>query len=256
MRVDQIALQLYTVRSLTGDDLPGTLRGVAEAGYRAVELAGLPEFPTEEIRAALDDAGLAVMGAHQAIDDLRQDLDGTLDRLETLGSPRAIVPWLSATDRSDPDAVRRVSAELGRLADACARRSIRLGYHNHDFEFAPLDGSSVWELLLASLPDSVELELDVYWASIAGMDPVDIIDRSAGRVRLLHMKDMAAGEARRDAPPGSGVLPWESIIDAGRKADVEWYVVEQDEPGDPLGDARRGFDHLRGLARSGGVSGA
>jgi sugar phosphate isomerase/epimerase len=251
MRDDQIALQLYTVRRLTAGDLEGTLRHVREAGYRAVELAGLPDVEPGRLREMLDTAGLSVIGAHRSLEDLRTDLDGTLAWLSAVGSPRVIVPWLMPADRAVPVAVRRVTADLGRIADACADAGIRLGYHNHDFEFQPADGATIWDVLVAGLPASVELELDVYWATFAGRDPVKLIDGLGGRVRLLHMKDMTAGPTPRDAPPGDGVLPWPAIVDAGRRAGVEWYVVEQDEPLDPLKDVTRGLEHLKSLAAVG-----
>jgi len=251
MRDDQIALQLYTLRRLMAGDLPGTLRAVGEAGYRAVELAGLPEVAPATLRELLAQAGLAVVGAHRPLEELRDDLDGSIDWLSAVGCPRVIVPWLSSADRAVPDGVRRVATELGRIAETCAGAGIRLGYHNHDYEFEPADGASIWDVLLASLPDSVEIELDVYWAAFAGRDPVDLIDRLADRVRLLHMKDMAAGPGRRDAAPGDGVLPWPAIVEAGRRANVEWYVVEQDEPADPLPEVTRGLRYLRGLTAAG-----
>jgi sugar phosphate isomerase/epimerase len=248
MREDQIALQLYTVRKPAADDLRATLRQVAEAGFRSVELAGLPELSAEAVKGELDRAGLRAIAAHRSIDDLRSDLDRCLTELGILGCPRVIVPWLPDADRSSPDRVRAVAAELGRMADTCARHSIAVGYHNHAFEFAPLDGRSIWEVLVSALPESVDLELDVYWATIGNQDPVALIDRLGRRVRLLHMKDVAADTERRDAPAGEGTLPWPAIVEAGRQAGVEWYVVEQDEPADPVGDSTRARRYLAGLA--------
>jgi sugar phosphate isomerase/epimerase len=161
---------------------------------------------------------------------------------------RVIVPWMPEDDRRSADDVRRFAAELGGYARTLDRHGIRLGYHNHDFEFAPLDGTTVWDILLAELPPDVELELDVYWASVGGRDPVAEIRATAGRVRLLHMKDREAGSEPRDAPPGDGTLPFPSIVEAGREAGVEWYIVEQDEPRDPLADIARGRTYLETLA--------
>jgi sugar phosphate isomerase/epimerase len=247
MREDQIALQLYTVRRPAAEDLAATLRLVAAAGYRSVELAGLPDLPPGALRTELDRAGLWPIGAHRSIGDLRTDLDRVLDELAAIGCPRVIVPWLPEVDRSSPERLRDVARELGSVADVCARRSIRLGYHNHAFEFGPLDGSSIWEVLVDSLPKTVELELDVYWAAVGNQDPVALIDRLGSRVRLLHMKDMSGESDRRDAPAGEGTLSWAAIVDAGRRAGVDWYVVEQDEPADPIDDATRARRYLAGL---------
>jgi len=254
MRPDQIALQLYTVREPLGRDLPGTIRRIGEMGYRAVELAGLPDVTPEALAASLSAADLRVIAAHRSLDDLRRDLDRTLDWLTAVGCPRVIVPWLDVEDRA-PARLRGVARELGEIATACRRRDIRLGYHNHVFEFEPAatspSGATAWEILLAELPADVEIELDVYWAAFAGHDPLDLIRDLGGRVRLLHMKDMAAGPGREDVPPGDGVLPWRQIVEAGAQAGVEWYVVEQDAPRDPLAAADRGLRHLSGLAGAG-----
>jgi sugar phosphate isomerase/epimerase len=248
MRHDQIALQLYTVRGLARVDLPGTLRAVAAAGYRAVELAGLPETTPGELARLLDDAGLRVVAAHEGIAGMRADAGAIAGRLAEVGCPRVIVPGIPEDDRRTAHDARRFAAELDGFARTFAAQGIRLGYHNHAFEFAPLDGSSVWDVLLAELPPEVELELDVYWLAVAGRDPVAEIRATADRVRLLHMKDRAAGPEPHDAPAGEGILPFPEIVAAARAAGVEWYIAEQDEPGEPLADIASAFRYLESLA--------
>jgi sugar phosphate isomerase/epimerase len=248
MRQDQIALQLYTVRGLAAIDLSGTLRSVAAAGYRAVELAGLPDTRPGQLPRLLAEAGLRVVASHEGIERLREDADAVADRMAEVSCPRVIVPWMPEDDRRSADDVRRFAAELGGFARTFDRRGIRLGYHNHAFEFAALDGTTVWDILLRELPPDVELELDVYWAAIGGCDPVSEIRAVADRVRLLHMKDRAAGPEPHDAPPGQGTLPFPAIVEAARAAGVEWYIVEQDEPRDPLADVARGLRYLESLA--------
>lgn len=248
MRNDQIALQLYTVRRLAAVDLPGTLRAVAAAGYRAVEIAGLPETGAVELAKLLDANGLRAVAAHESIEGLRKGAKAVADRMTALGCPRVIVPWIPETDRRSRADVQRFAAELGGFARRLAERGIRLGYHNHAFEFEPLDGTTVWDVLLAELPPEVEIELDVYWAAVAGRDPVAEIDATADRVRLLHMKDRAPGPEPRDAPAGEGNLPFPEIIDAARAAGAEWYIVEQDEPQQPLEDIASALRYLASLA--------
>jgi sugar phosphate isomerase/epimerase len=248
MRVDQIALQLYTVRELAAADLGGTLRAVAAAGYRSVELAGLPETTPGGLARLLDETGLRAVASHEGIQRLREDPVAVADRLATLGCPRVIVPWMPEEDRGTVDDVRRFAAELGALARSFADRGLRLGYHNHAFEFAPLEGTTTWDVLLAELPAEVELELDVYWASVGGRDPVAEIRATADRVRLLHMKDRAPGPDPRDIPAGEGILAFPQIVEAGRAAGVEWYVVEQDDARDPLAEIAVAARYLESLA--------
>jgi sugar phosphate isomerase/epimerase len=244
MRVDQIALQLYTVRRLAAVDLPGTLKDVAAAGYRSVEIAGLPELSGGELRALLDEAGLQAIAAHQDIGRLRAGVDEIADWLAAVGSPRVIVPWLPEEERQTADGVRAFASELNGYAQQLGDRGIRLGYHNHSFEFAPLDGTTVWDVLLAELASDVDLELDVFWASVGGRDPAAEIRAVADRVRLLHMKDRAPGAEPRDAPAGEGILDVAGIVRAGREAGVEWYIAEQDEPQDALPDVATAYRNL------------
>ena len=260
MRHDQIALQLYTVRRRAAVDLPGTLRAVAAAGYRAVEVAGLPEIAPRELARLLDGAGLRAVASHEGVERLREGASEVADRLAELGCTRAVVPWIPEPDRMTADDVRRFAAELGGFARSFSARGIGLGYHNHAFEFAPPgdgstrppDGATVWDVLLAELPPEVEIELDIYWAAVGGRDPVAEIHAIADRVRLLHMKDRAPGPEPRDVPAGEGTLPFPDIVEAARAAGVEWYVVELDEPREPLDDIAVALRYLESLADAGG----
>jgi sugar phosphate isomerase/epimerase len=248
MHVDEIALQLYTLRRLAAVDLAGTLRSVAAAGYRAVELAGLPEVAPAELKRLLDANGLRAVASHEGIERLRDDAGAVAGRLAALDCPRAIVPWMPEADRTTAADVGRFAAELGDHARRLAQDGIGLGYHNHDFEFAPLEGTTVWDVLLAGLPPEVELELDVYWAAAGGRDPVTEIEAIADRVRLLHMKDRSAGPTPHDVPVGHGTLLFPAIVEAARTAGVAWYIVEQDEPAEPLADVATSLRYLESLA--------
>jgi sugar phosphate isomerase/epimerase len=248
MRQDQIALQLYTVRRLLATDIPGTLAAVAEAGYRSVELAGLPDVEAEDLARLLDDAGLAPVASHEGMELLRTDPGGVADRLRTLGCPRVVVPAMPEGDRGSIESVVAFARELGRLAETLAERGLRLGYHNHDFEFAPIDGTTAYDVLLRELPPEIELEVDVYWVSVGGGDPVAAIRAAQGRVRMLHMKDRAQGEPARDVPAGSGTLDFPAIVEAGRAARVHWYIAELDDPGDEVADIIAAQLYLESLA--------
>ncbi len=249
MRRDQIALQLFTVRALLAADLTTGLRAVASAGYRSVELAGVGDVPADRLARALDDAGLRVIAAHEPIERLRDDAAGVVRRLRTVGCDRIVVPAMPAEDRAAADDVRRFTRELAGLAARLADEGVRLAYHNHDYEFTRLEGTRPWDILLDGLPERVELELDVYWVSVAGLDPVALTRSAAGRLRLLHVKDRAPGPEPRDAVPGEGTLPIAEIVEAGRTAGVEWYVAELVDGSDPLGGAAAAARYLATLAR-------
>ncbi len=248
MRTDQIAVQLFSVRREMAADLPATLRAVKDAGYDAVELAGLPDLPAAELAGLLEEAGLRAVAAHERIEGLRRESAAVAARLHALGCPRVLVPAMPGEDRRTIADVRRFAAELGSLARVLGDHGLRLGHHNHDYEFAPLEGTTAWQVLLDELSPEVELELDVYWAAVAGRDPVTEIRVAANRLHLLHVKDLAPGPEPREVPAGEGTLDIAAIIEAGRAVGVEWYVTEQVESDDPLRDIATAARYLVSLA--------
>jgi sugar phosphate isomerase/epimerase len=247
MRIDQIALQLYTLRAETAKDMPGTLRRVAAMGYTAVEPAGYGNSDAQAMGDLLGELGVSVCAAHVGLDKLEGGFAQAVSELRALGCDRAVVPFIPQHLRADGAAL---GEQLNRLGEQLKAEGIRLAYHNHDFEFAPQAGGSLWEQLVAGTdPALVGLELDIFWAEVAGVSPAELLQRHAGRVALVHLKDRAAADERRDAPVGSGVLPWPELIPAAEAAGARWFIVEQDHPQSPLADVEQSMAYLRGLAR-------
>lgn len=250
MRHDQIALQLYSIRQAMSADPHGTLRAVAAMGYRAVEPLLYVGDEARAIRATLDELGLVARSAHVALAELNARFDAVADGLLAMGCQYVIVPYVGPEHRSI-DGGRQLAATLNALGAQAAEQGLRLAYHNHDFEFARQEGGTVWELLAAETdPALVQFELDIYWASVAGFDPAELLGRYAGRIPLLHVKERAPGEPPRFGIIGEGVLDWGRILPAAAQAGVEWYVVEHDNPADPLADMERclrGFERVAGL---------
>jgi sugar phosphate isomerase/epimerase len=172
-----------------------------------------------------------------------------MDAAQTVGHRYLLVAYLRDVERRTLDDYRRHADLFNEAGAALRREGLQFAYHNHDFEFAPLDGSTVWETMLPELSPAIELELDVYWAAVGGRDPVAEIRANARRIRLLHMKDRAIGDEPHDAPVGDGVLPFPDLIEVARSAGVEWFVVEQDEPADALADIGRSLGYLTTLAQ-------
>ena len=251
MKRDQIALQLYTVRSRMQEDFLGTLKTVAEMGYPAVEFAGFGGHSAEELRRALDEYGLRAMGAHVQLDHFANRLHEVCAELRTLGAEYAIVPFLSEDRRGDVDQARWLAETFNEWGDRCKEEGIRFGYHNHAFEFETLPGeqpTTLFEILLTETnPNVVALEFDIFWARHASVDPLSLIEQHRDRFPLLHLKDMAAGEDRADAPVGDGVIDWTPILQTAEPT-TAWYIVEQDHPRDPLADVERSLRFLEGLA--------
>lgn len=241
-----IALQLYTVRELTGTDMLGTLRQLREQGYRAVEFAGFGGVPVEEIKAELDRLGMRTVALHIGVDDLQQP-EQTLLEAKTLGCDYLVVAFI-VPERRTAEQARRFVEAFNRYGEICRDAGLRFAYHNHDFEFAPMDGTTIFDMLVEGTdPTLVNFELDVYWAQYAGVDPASLLRRLARRVPLLHAKDLAAGETRAPVAVGEGTLPWTEILKASAEAEVEWYIVEVDNPGEPLAEVETGLRNLERL---------
>jgi len=238
-----IALQLYTLRTLLPDALEPTLHAVAAAGYRHVELAGLYGRTASEMRAILDEVGLTVIAAHVPLGRFEGDLSGVAAEAKALGYEWVVVPWIAPEERS-LELVDALPPKLDAWARSLAGEGLKLAYHNHEFEFEIVkDGVSLFDAIVRHTdPSSVLLELDVYWAAVAGHDPSALIGTLGERVRLLHAKDRAPDGLYTNV--GQGDLDWITIIDSAKTANVEAYIVEHDEPPAPLDDIRVSFENL------------
>ena len=244
-----VALQLYTVRDETARDFAGTLRRVAEIGYPAVEFAGYGDHTPEQLAALLRETGLRAASAHVALDALEHNLDQQLEYCSATGCGHMVLPWLAGEYRT-AEAFRALAPKLNDIGRRCAEQGITFAYHNHDFEFAvsPSGGEkTLLDVLRESTdPALVGFEVDVYWAAFAGIDPIELLERYTGRVRLIHLKDM--GTDRGFAEVGDGTLDIRGICAAAAREDVSWLIVENDAPRMPsLESARRSLENLRSM---------
>ena len=246
--LDRIGVQLYTVRRAMEQDFSGTLARVAEIGYREVEFAGYFGRNPAGVRAALDAAGLAAPAAHVPFEALREGWDEVLDAANRIGHRYVVVAWIPEQERRTLDAYRAMGELFNRAGEAARTAGLTYAYHNHDFEFAPLEGQVPYDVLLAETdPALVGLELDLFWITKGGRDPLAYFDRHPGRFPMLHVKDMnAAGEM---VDVGQGTIDFRGIFARSDQAGVRHYFVEHDEPSDPFASIRASHDYLRSLGR-------
>jgi sugar phosphate isomerase/epimerase len=230
MAAISLSVQLYTVRNYTAKDMAGTLKKIATIGYKEVELAGFGNATSAaELRAALDDAGLKVTSAHIGIEQFEKDMGKVLADHATLGNKNLVVPWMAAERRGSAEQWKAVAKSLNKIGKTCRKEGFALGYHNHAFEFDWFGKQTAMDILFGSGdPENVFCELDCFWVRAAGFCPVCVINKMAGRVKIVHLKDMKPVKEPTFANVGDGILDLAGIIAAGRKNKAKAYVVEQD----------------------------
>lgn len=240
-------LQLFTVRDALAADPDGTLRRVADIGYREVELAGLAGMTASAFQQRLKHHGLAVPSIHAGYDSLQSDLDGVLREAGTFGASFIVCPSVDAEERRTADEWKQVCRTLARAGRTLRSHGLALAYHNHDYEFVPFpDGATPFDLLLRETdPEDVRLELDVYWVAKGGLDPVRCLRDNAGRAALVHLKDL--GQSGATVELGEGVLAMEQIVRAALAIGTTHLFVEQDDSADPLRSIGISLRFLEGL---------
>jgi sugar phosphate isomerase/epimerase len=228
MMTSPIALQLYTVRDALANDYEGTIRKVAAMGYAGVETAGNYNGAPEKALALFRELGLQVMGGHFSL-PLGDDKNKILDTAAALETNTLICPWLSPDNFTTLDSIKKVCDMLNEANANAQARGMRLGYHNHHFEFEKLpDGSLPHEHMRRLCDNSIFFELDTYWIKTAGVDPASVVSELAGRAPLLHIKDGPAVVGQPMVAAGEGVIDIPAVINAGA-GNTEWLIVELDQ---------------------------
>ena len=230
-----IGLELYSVRDELVKDLPGTVRAVAKMGYQVVEFfstyyAWTPQ-QAKDVRKLLDDLGIKCNSTHNGLNALKPDgIAKAIDLNQTIGAKYIVLA--SAGRVNGLDGWRGVGETLTQAAEKLRPLGMRAGYHNHQAEFTPVEGKRPMEILAATTPKDVMLQLDVGTCVEVGSDPVAWINANPGRINSLHLKEWAAGagpDKGYKALFGEGEVPWKKVLDAAEsKGGVEFYLIEQE----------------------------
>ncbi len=241
-----VALQLYTVREAMALDAAATLAKVRACGYTNVELAGLHGMTPQAFRKQLDAQALTAISMHVGLDDLQDPLH-LADAAHELGVQYVVLAWLPESHRADMQSWQAIGRRLAAVATALQDEGLGFCYHNHDFEFTRMDGTTGLELMLgAACDDRLFCELDLYWVKAAGEDPVAWLRKLGNRVRILHLKDMAPDGFFAEV--GSGSIDWPAVLRAAAPVGVAWAVVEQDQSRiDPLESIAISYRYLARL---------
>lgn len=261
-KIEKIGVQLYTVRDAMKQDFEGTIAKVAAIGYKEVEFAGYFDHSPKDVHAILDRNGLSAPSTHVEYKDLSPERwTPFLEASKVMGHQYVVNPWIDENLRKQPDIWKRAAETFNRAGEASKKVGIQFAYHNHWFEFIPVNGKLPYDMLLEDCdPDLVKMELDLCWITVGRQDPLKYFDRYPGRFPLVHVKDV------KDLPPlqesggqnfgdsvtgmtevGSGLIDWKRIFAQSDKAGIKHYFVEHDRPKNPFESIKTSFLFLKQL---------
>ncbi len=266
-----VAIQLYSLRDVLGDDFEGTLRKVKKMGYDGVEFAGLYDKSAAEVKALCEEIGLTPISAHVPLDAMLADPDLMMKTYAEIGCEYVVIPYLVPEYRPGSPKFDDLIEGAKMLGAKAKEYGMTLCYHNHDFEFAKIGDEYALDVLYTEVPaELLGTQLDTCWVNVGGENPVDYILKYSGRANIVHLKDFVGSRSEnmyaligidedeeKDTkgqfefrPVGYGLQDFPAILDACEKAGTKWVVVEQDQPSmdkSSLECAKMSIDYLRSL---------
>ncbi len=252
---EPIGVQLYTVRTIVNGNLPAVLEQIRKIGYQEVETYwDVYNNPAPKLRQMILDAGLRVPSGHFNYDKL----DSKFDYAKELGLDFMICPMLPRDQWYSADVFKRAADRMNQWGAKARQLGMQFGFHNHDYEFRKFDGVTGFEILTQRTdPALVCLEMDCYWITQAGEDPLEMFKRYGSRIRMLHLKDRLPGFATSQmldeasehfTEVGAGTIDWEAIFAAARRNGVQHYFVERDSGSvPPMESLRISYENLQKL---------
>jgi sugar phosphate isomerase/epimerase len=259
-KINKIGLQLYTVRDRMKADFDGTLAKVASIGYEEVEFAGYFDHTPQQVRAAVDKNGLTAPSTHIQYDELDAKFPSVIDASKTIGMSYIVCPWIPEDLRKSPDIWKEAAEKFNRCGEQTQKAGIQFAYHNHWFEFLPVNGKLPYDTLLELCDKNlVKMEMDLCWITTAGQDPVKYFNRYPGRFPLVHVKDVKTlpkitaggsqnfGDTVDLTSVGDGIIDWKRIFAHSQTAGIKHYIVEHDRPKDPFDSITKSYEYLKKL---------
>lgn len=253
MKLAQVAAQLYTVRdhARTPADIVKTLKRVRQIGYTAVQVSGIGPVEPKDLKRFLDEEGLKCVVTHEPGDLILNEPRKIIEKLDLLDCKYTAYPYPSNVDLSKKEAVLDLARRLDESGRAFSESGKALAYHNHNMEFRRIDGVTVLDMIYSGTDARyLKGEPDVYWIQAGGADPAAWCAKLAGRLPLIHLKDMAIDSQNKQVPAeiGRGNMDFSRIVQAADAAGCEWFIVEQDSDwisGDPFESLKQSYEFIR-----------
>ncbi len=254
----RIGVQLYTVRGDMGKDAKGTIEKIAKLGYKEIETFGYNQgkwfgMTPADLSAVLKANGLTSPSGHTfpgsmfLKDGWEQTWVKAVEDGKAVGQHYIVIPWLEDQYRKDPDNFKKVADGLNKAGSVAKQAGMQIAYHNHDFEFADLNGQNGFDILLSNTDKAVvNFEMDIFWVVKAGKDPIALFDKYPGRFVMWHVKDIDNTEKKMFTEVGNGTIDWKKIFSNAKKSGMTNFFVEQDIcPGPPLESLAKSIDYLK-----------
>ena len=236
-----VGIQLYTLRDEIAKDAKGVIEKISAAGYKEVETFGLSAvqqffgLSVKEFGQLLKANHLSSPSGHYLPEKMLFD-KGNGDDVKklcevghTLGHQYIVIPYLEEGRRKTIDQYKALAARMNKAGEICKKENLQLAYHNHDFEFLPIDGKRGYDIFMNETDkDLVKLELDLYWVVRAGLDPVDLFKKQPGRFPLVHVKDMDKVDRTLNTEIGNGSIDFKRILANSSLAGIKHYYLEQE----------------------------
>lgn len=245
-----IGIQLWTLRNAMEENLTGTLKKLAEIGYNTLEAAGYRNKrfygkPPAEFKKMVDNLGMQLIASHSKIDD--NNVDQTFSDALKAGIKYVVVPWLPENHRNSLDNYKQTAENLNRFGEKANKMGLKLGYHNHGFEFTEIDGKLPYDVLLKQTePELVTFEMDIQWVMYGKQDPVKYINTHPGRFELWHVKDMNKNNHQLSEIIGKGSIDFKKIFKLAGKAGLQYQFVEHAVSADkPFEDVAFSYNFIK-----------
>jgi sugar phosphate isomerase/epimerase len=240
-----LGIQLWSVREYIPKDVPGTLKKVHDWGFREVELAGTYGRTPAQFRQELDSAGIHASSMHVDFNRLRDSTSAAIADAKALGVEYIGTAWLPHEGAFTEEMAHRFASDFNRIGQAAKAEGLTFFYHTHGYEFQPTtNGTIPFDVLMKeSDPDAVKYEMDVFWVTRPGQDPVALLKKYPNRWIALHVKDMKKGTPTNDfsggapataeVPVGTGQIDYPAVLRTAQENGVKKFYIE-DETTDPL----------------------
>ena len=244
-----MGVQAYSVRDALNEDFAGSMKKIADIGYKYIEAYGLGidgkllGMAPSEYKNIVSDLGMDLISSH-ATYFTPKDAQAIIETSQAAGLKYLVIPYLADELRGD---YYKIAENLNAVGELFRGSGIKFCYHNHAFEFELSNGEVPLEIMIKETqPDLVSFEADLYWVKKGGTEPMDLINKYPGRFSLFHVKD--ANPNLDQTTVGEGIIDFETIINAKETAGLEYYFVEDERTDDPFGNLKKAFDHVNTLS--------